>query len=256
MQVTVLGSGNAFAPGRAWSSMLVNGTILLDASPTVLLNLKRAGIDPGVLEVIFISHVHGDHLFGLPFLMLEYAYQTHGASPLTIVGPPGIAQHVRSLIDLAYPTLWAHPNRRPLVWVEAIPGHVQHAGGVPFRAVEMSHGGPNLQAFGYQLHLSDGILAYSGDTRLDSSVLTLVEGADIVVVEADSQPTSPVHLGRAELCQILEQLAPWTHVVLTHLDTPDDAPWRDLPVIVANDLDRYEWTRCGDTQRLEYTQCL
>jgi ribonuclease BN (tRNA processing enzyme) len=33
--------------------------------------LKAAGLDPGEIGVVFVSHLHGDHFVGLPFLILD-----------------------------------------------------------------------------------------------------------------------------------------------------------------------------------------
>jgi ribonuclease BN (tRNA processing enzyme) len=44
---------------------------LIDCGATVLPALKRNKIDPGNIDIIVITHFHGDHYGGLPFLLLE-----------------------------------------------------------------------------------------------------------------------------------------------------------------------------------------
>src|SRR5207249_379964 len=59
-----LGSGNAFAAeGRSFSSFIVNGRFIFDVGPTVLQQLRRAGVNALDLDVVLISHFHGDHFF-------------------------------------------------------------------------------------------------------------------------------------------------------------------------------------------------
>src|SRR5439155_18788084 len=83
MEVTFLGSGNAFASeGRYWSSFLVDRRYLFDAPPTLLAHLKRLKVDLPEIEVIFLSHHHGDHFVGLPFLLLEYLYMSERSKEL------------------------------------------------------------------------------------------------------------------------------------------------------------------------------
>src|SRR3989304_10041950 len=90
MELTFLGSGNAFASGgRYWSSFLANGRYLFDAPPTLLPHLKRIGAPLTDIEVVFLSHFHGDHFMGLPFLFLEDIYLTERRDDLCIVGPRG-----------------------------------------------------------------------------------------------------------------------------------------------------------------------
>ena len=74
-EVRMLGTGNAFLPHLRYHSFLVfDGKHIIDAPPTALLSLRRAGISPADIETIFITHLHGDHVFGLPFLLLEKKY--------------------------------------------------------------------------------------------------------------------------------------------------------------------------------------
>ena len=65
MKLHILGCGDAFGSGgRNHSGYLVEASdrlFLLDCGPTTLLAMKRAGFDPQRLDVIFLSHLHGDH---------------------------------------------------------------------------------------------------------------------------------------------------------------------------------------------------
>src|SRR3990172_5194768 len=98
LQLTFLGSGNAFpAGGRYWSGFLVNGRYLFDAPPTLLPHLKRLGLPAEELRVVFLTHFHGDHFLGLPFLFLEYLYLTRRREDLVIVGPPGVQEVVEGV---------------------------------------------------------------------------------------------------------------------------------------------------------------
>ena len=68
----MLGTGNAFLPHQRHHSFLIfDGKHIIDAPPTALLSLRRAGISPAEIETIFVTHLHGDHVFGLPFYSLR-----------------------------------------------------------------------------------------------------------------------------------------------------------------------------------------
>ena len=56
--LTFLGTGNYVAPGRYWNSFVVDGTVLMEPSPSCLPNLRRAGIAAAAIDTIFISHFH------------------------------------------------------------------------------------------------------------------------------------------------------------------------------------------------------
>ena len=92
MRVTVLGAGDAFSSGgQRQSGYLVEthrATFLLDCGTTTLLALKSLQIPAEQIDFVAISHMHGDHFGGLPFLFLEYLYENPRTRPLHIVGPP------------------------------------------------------------------------------------------------------------------------------------------------------------------------
>ncbi|PAF33627.1 ribonuclease Z [Paenibacillus sp. 7516] len=52
------------------------------------------------LEKIFITHLHGDHVFGLPGLLSSRAYQG-GTTPLTVYGPPGTERMITTVMELS-----------------------------------------------------------------------------------------------------------------------------------------------------------
>jgi ribonuclease BN (tRNA processing enzyme) len=106
MRLHILGCGDAFGSGgRNHSGYLVEAddrVFLLDCGPTTLLAMKRAGLDPRRLDVVFLSHLHGDHFAGLPFLFIEYLYEKPRRSLLHVAGPPGTEERVRQLFDIMY----------------------------------------------------------------------------------------------------------------------------------------------------------
>lgn len=80
-EVVMLGTGNAFMPyGRYHSFAMIDGKHVIDCPPTALASFRRAGVVLSDIETLFITHVHGDHVFGFPFFLLERRYirQKHG----------------------------------------------------------------------------------------------------------------------------------------------------------------------------------
>lgn len=248
MKITYLGTGNAFAPQRDWASILVNDGILLDAGPSLLVNLKRLGIDPAAIHHIFISHIHADHFFGLPFLLLDYYFLSKTQQPLTLIGPPGMEARLKHLMALAYPELADRDWPRPMTFVEAAAGTVQTVNGLSFSAVPMVHLPELLTAFGYRLQLADGILAYSGDTAMTPALSTLMADARVCILEATAQDVSPVHLGRDAIRQLRAQAPAGCAILLNHLDTPDAAAWQGMDVLVPQDHQVYEFHVSGGAE--------
>jgi ribonuclease BN (tRNA processing enzyme) len=74
--VTFAGSGDAFGSGGRYQACIHlrragHAPVLLDCGATSLSALKSLGLDPGEISTVFISHLHGDHFGGLPFLILD-----------------------------------------------------------------------------------------------------------------------------------------------------------------------------------------
>ena len=105
-EVRMLGTGNAFMPyGRYHSFAMIDGKHIIDCPPTAMASFRRAGIPLSDIETIFITHTHGDHVFGFPFFLLERRYISDRGmeQPLTVVASEGVKEHLLHLCKLAYP---------------------------------------------------------------------------------------------------------------------------------------------------------
>lgn len=73
---------------------------LFDCGEGTQHQILRSPLKLSKLEKIFITHLHGDHLFGLPGLISSRAYQG-GEDPLTIYGPVGLKQYIHTCLELS-----------------------------------------------------------------------------------------------------------------------------------------------------------
>ena len=233
-----LGSGNAFASGRYWSSFLVNERYLFDCSPVVLPHLKQCGMPSEEIEAIFISHFHADHFFGLPFLLLEYAELTPRTKDLTIIGPPGIEERVRTVTMAGFPNVLAKETSYRRRYLDVGDGMRGEVAGAKFLARSVSHVS-GLECFGFRVEVDGRIVAYSGDSTLCDALLELADGADVFVVECSCwESTCGPHLGPGDVHELRRRLGPKPAFILTHLDGGQ----QDIGVenaIVAQDLARF-----------------
>jgi len=222
--IVCLGSGAALNDGRFWNSLLLDGRFLFDLSPTAIPQIHRLGLDPRAIEVIFISHLHADHLFGIPFLFLEYRLRYERTGPLHIVGPAGLAEEIETLCTLAWPELergGLGPRIEPVFTVVTEEGEYS-VGGLTFTAIPMEHFG--LDAFGYRFDYKGKTFAYTGDTGEGDAAGRLLEGADVAIVElTHPRPTDdPGHLDVDGVARLTEGLVRKGATILaTHMsETP------------------------------------
>jgi ribonuclease BN (tRNA processing enzyme) len=107
MQVTILGSGDAFCSGgRANSAIRVDADgacLAMEFGASALLSWKRAGYSSGEIDAVAISHLHGDHFGGLPFLMLDCQFVAQRKKPLRIIGPRGLRARLEMAMEVFFP---------------------------------------------------------------------------------------------------------------------------------------------------------
>ena len=236
LELSFLGSANAFTlGGRYWSGFVANGRYVFEAPPTLLPHLKRLGLPLTDIRAVFISHFHGDHFLGLPFLFLEYLYLTPRQDDLLIVGPPGIEAKSEGLADMAFPGLSRADAGYRRVYLEARPGGEQSLADAHFQALPMRHAGEKLECFGYKLRLGDNTVAYTGDTEMCDEIFLLAEEADVLVMDCSyCEGEGPEHLGLEGVLEVRKRVSPRTAIILTHLDDAPDVAIEGL--LVAHDF--------------------
>jgi len=186
MRMTVLGAGDAFCNGgRRHSSYFieVNGThFLLDCGATTLLALKTLNIQADCLDFVAISHLHGDHFGGLPFLFLEYLYEQHRTRPLLIAGPPGTKERVWALYRAMYRELSQRPMCFPLEFCEFTPEQSQTLHGVEVFPFRVPHQEKDT-SLGYRVTANSKSLLYSGDCGWNDNLIRYSQGTDLFICE-------------------------------------------------------------------------
>lgn len=179
--LTFVGTGEAFDPDLPNTSLLWRGTatLLLDCGYAVPHALWAISRDPELLDAVWVSHLHADHTFGLPALLLWMRFEGR-RRPLTVLGGPGVGRWLGRLCDLAYPgALGKSPF--PVLTAEVSPRRPLTWGGLGLAVARTDHPVRNLA-----LRLSDGrrSVAYSGDGGPTAASRRLFRGADLLVHEA------------------------------------------------------------------------
>ena len=100
MILTFLGVGEAFGQ-FANTSILVDGKLLLDCGPHTLLQLRKQQQYLKEIELVFLSHFHGDHTLGLPALLLA-SREENRVEELKIFGPSGLREKIEDLLEISY----------------------------------------------------------------------------------------------------------------------------------------------------------
>lgn len=188
VQMTFLGTGDAFASGGRFQSGYHLATpdyrILLEAGPTVLCAMKRMGLSPAELDLILISHLHGDHYAGLPFLILEYLWEKAPRKPIIVAGPRQLEERVWRLFNTMYPSTTGElaSVRRKLRFVVIEPERKRRVGKLSVAAIRTPHmrRDPSLAL---RFELGGKVIAFSGDSGWTEALPKFVAGADLFLCE-------------------------------------------------------------------------
>lgn len=184
--VTLLGTGDAFASfGRSQSGYLIDapgGRILMEAGPGLLQALKSNGVSTDSFDLLLISHLHGDHFAGLPFLILDYMWETPRKKVLTIAGPAKLEQRTWLLTRAMFPHFELDKIKRKLKFVVLEPGSSTRLGKFKVSAIRSPHTKPEI-SLSIRIDGGGKSIVFSGDSGWNDELVELSAGADLFLCE-------------------------------------------------------------------------
>lgn len=222
LQLTFVGSGNAFSPGGlCCNGFVVNNRFLFEAPPQALQSLNRLKYDANDLDAIILSHHHGDHFLGLPFLFLHFKYKGR-TRPIRVVGPRGTEELAKDIAERVFPG--AFDANYGIEWIIAEAGHELALDGLSLSPVAVDHDDRLTQSLGFAGVLGGRRFAYTGDTRLCAAVLDLARHSEVLVSECASRDAQiPIHMNLVDdIPAVRDAMKQGAKLLLTHIDSDVD----------------------------------
>jgi ribonuclease BN (tRNA processing enzyme) len=221
MRLTIVGSGDAFGSGGRFNTCFqvetAKAKILIDCGASSLVAMRALGLDPNLLDGVILSHLHGDHFGGLPFLLIDAQHLSRRRRPFVVAGPPGTRARLDAALEVLFPSSAATKWQFPWEVIEIEPGRPHEFLGHTVVTAEVSHpaGAPSTA-----VRFSDGsaTLAYSGDTEWTDALPLIADGVELFIVECSG------YAGRIPYHLTWEILKPRLHdlrvrrIMITHMN--------------------------------------
>jgi ribonuclease Z len=254
MKVTLLGTGTPTPRLSSFSaSTLIEAgdqRLVFDLGRGVAIRLFQKQIPLGSITAHFLTHLHSDHIVGLPDIWLSGWVGTPWASrktPFVLYGPAGTKAMTENLTkafaeDLRIRTDDEHLPASGIAFatIDISPGPVYEQGGVKVTAIEVNHGDKIKPAFGYLIEYDGKKVVLSGDTKYDERIIAAAKGADLLIHEVaviepalvkdypsyreiEAHHTSPEEAGRV-FDQAKPKLAVYSHIVFATVKPVQDVP--------------------------------
>ena len=237
MKVRFLGSGDAFGSGGRFQTCIhvESGAsqLLLDCGASSLIAMRRFGVDPQAIDTVILSHLHGDHFGGVPFLVLDGQFKRR-TRPLLVAGPPGVEKRVREAMEVFFPGSTRIERKFETRFVELADRVAVEAGPVHVTGYEVSHAS-GAPPFALRITGEGKVVTYSGDTEWTESLVDAARGADLFIAEALSYDKRiRYHLDLATLLEHRSRLD-CRRLILTHMGEDVLARLDGLAVEAAED---------------------
>ena len=221
MRLTFLGSGDAFGSGGRFNTCFhleraANGHVLIDCGASSMVAIRKAGVDPNAVSTVLVSHLHGDHFAGLPFLLLDAQLVSRRTAPLTLAGPPGFEQRLMTVMEAMFAGS-TRVERRFALEIRELALHERvEFGGLAVTPFLMKHysGAPS---YALRIEAEGKILTYSGDTEWVDELIPAAQGADLFICEAYFfDKVMKYHLDYATLARRLPEIGA-KRTIVTHM---------------------------------------
>ena len=237
MKVRFLGSGDAFGSGGRFQTCIHVETgasqLLLDCGASSLIAMRRFGVEPQAIDTVILSHLHGDHFGGVPFLVLDGQFKRR-TRPLLVAGPPGVEKRVREAMEVFFPGSTRIERKFETRFVELADRVAVEVGPVHVTGYEVSHAS-GAPPFALRITGEGKVLTYSGDTEWTESLVDAARGADLFIAEALSYDKRiRYHLDLATLLEHRSRLD-CRRLILTHMGEDVLARLDGLAVEAAED---------------------
>jgi ribonuclease BN (tRNA processing enzyme) len=240
--VRFAGSGDSFGSGGRFQTCIVvdgpRSRFAIDFGASSLIALAQQGVEPNSIDAILLTHLHGDHAGGVPFLLVDAMLAARRTRPLTIAGPRDLRARLDAIREALFPGSGVMTPKFPIDWIEMEPGRPHQVLDLvvtPERARHTRETNPTA----LRVQVGDKVVSYTGDTEWTDEVAKAARGADLLIAESYffekpvrwhlNYPDITAHAGRVGARRLI--LTHMSREMLAHADrVPEECAYDGLVV--------------------------
>jgi len=186
VSVRFVGSGDSFGSGgRFQTCILVDGPrsrVAIDFGTSSLIALAQQGIEPNSIDAVLLTHLHGDHCGGVPFLLIDAMLAARRTRPLIIAGPRDLERRLGEIREALFPGSHVMTPKFPLRWIALEPGTPREILDLVVTAQPARHTA-ETNPTALRVEIDGKVVAYTGDTEWTEDVALVARGADLLIAE-------------------------------------------------------------------------
>ena len=211
MKIDLIGTGAIYSKYNS-ACTLLNEDMLVDVPNGALKQLLNSKHIPEKIDKILITHMHGDHIADIPFLLM-YMYKAKNVSrKTTIIGPISIENKIKQLFKI-YDYNLLEKIMEYIQFIELDENEVLENNNINYKIqpIPVIHGNEK-PSYGY---IIDNKLGFTGDSSLCKGVENIVNKCEITIADSSNIVGDESHMGIDNLEYLIKKYN--KTIIATHM---------------------------------------
>lgn len=238
VQVQFVGCGDSFGSGGRFQTCIVVDSptmrFAIDFGASSLIALNQQGIAHNSIDAVLLTHLHGDHCGGVPFMLMDAMLAAKRTRPLVIAGPKDTPARLHEISEALFPGMHVMQPKFPLHYIELEIGQPQRILQLVVTPQAARHTW-QTHPMALRVEIDGKVVAYTGDGEWTADLAKIGQGADLLIAESYFYH-KPVkwHLNYPAICEHRDDFGA-KRIILTHMSQEMLAHVDEIPEMCAED---------------------